>query len=249
VRTCVSKSEIVEAACVPVWFARAYGSETIFAAVIVPSAISVATIVPSTKSADVIVPPRSNLVLAIAADALMSALTIVPLAIIVEVTVPVSAAVIAVPEIFVAAIAAEAFISALTIVPSRIIVLVTVPVSLVLTRVALVGIVVPLIDVAVATPRTGVTRVGLVANTTEPEPVSLVIAEARFADVGVARNVATPVPRPDTPVAIGRPVAFVRVPDAGVPSAGVVRVGLVSVLLVSVCVPVKVTRAAVSVIP
>jgi hypothetical protein len=51
-------------------------------------------------------------------------------------------------------------------------VLVTVPVSLVLTKVALDGIVVPLIDVAVATPRTGVTRVGDVAKTREPEPVS-----------------------------------------------------------------------------
>ncbi len=44
---------------------------------------------------------------------------------------------------------------------------------------------------------------------------------------GVARNVATPVPRPDTPVAIGRPVAFVRVADVGVPRTGVTRVGLV----------------------
>ena len=91
VRTAVLKSEIVDAACVPVWLARAYGSETILAAVIVPSAISAATIVPSTRSAEVIVPPRSNLVLAIAALVLMSALTIVSLAIIVLVTVPVSA--------------------------------------------------------------------------------------------------------------------------------------------------------------
>jgi hypothetical protein len=119
-------------------------------------------------------------------------------------------------------------------VPSRIIVLVTVPVSLVLTRVALDGIDVPLIDVAVATPSTGVTSVGLVANTAEPVPVSSVSAERKFALDGVPRNVAMPVPRPDTPVEIGRPVALVSVPDAGVPSAGVVRVGLVSVLLVSV---------------
>ena len=118
--------------------------------------------------------------------------------------------------------------------------LVTVPVSLVLTRVALDGIVVPLILVAVATPRTGVTRVGLVANTKSPVPVSPVTAAARFALVGVPRNVATPVPSevipvpplatgsvPVTPVVSGNPVALVSTPDAGVPKAGVVRVGAV----------------------
>jgi hypothetical protein len=121
---------------------------------------------------------------------------------------------------------------------SAIIVLVTVPVSLVLTRVALEGIVVPLIDVAVATPNTGVTRVGLVASTTEPVPVSSVRAAARFALDGVPRNVATPVPSavipvpplatgrvPVTPVVKGKPVAFVSTPDAGVPSTGVTKVG------------------------
>jgi hypothetical protein len=35
------------------------------------------------------------------------------------------------------------------------------------------------------------------------------------------RSVATPVPRPETPVEIGNPVAFVSVTDAGVPRAGV----------------------------
>jgi hypothetical protein len=118
-------------------------------------------------------------------------------------------------------------------VPSRIIVLVTVPVSLVFTKVALDGIVVPLMLVAVATPSTGVTRVGLVASTKEPVPVSSVTAAARFALEGVARNVATPVPRP-AKLAVGNPVVLVRVPDAGVPKAGVVRVGLVKVLLVNV---------------
>ena len=83
-------------------------------------------------------------------------------------------------------------------------------------------------------PRAGVTRVGLVANTADPEPVSSVRVEARFALDGVARNVATPVPNPDTPVDIGKPVAFVRTPDAGVPSAGVVNVGDVNVLFVRV---------------
>ena len=64
-----------------------------------------------------------------------------------------------------------------------------------------------------------VPKVGAVENTSDPDPVSSVTADARFADDGVAKNVATPVPRPLTPVLIGSPVAFVRVPDDGVPSA------------------------------
>jgi hypothetical protein len=82
-------------------------------------------------------------------------------------------------------------------------------------------------DVPVATPNTGVTNVGLVAKTAEPVPVSSVKAERRLSELGVARKVATPVPRPDTPVAIGRPVAFVKVALVGVPRIGVTRVGLV----------------------
>ena len=54
--------------------------------------------------------------------------------------------------------------------------------------------------VADATPRVGVVRVGEVANTSEPEPVSSVIAEARFADDGVPSQVATPVPNEVIPV-------------------------------------------------
>ena len=190
-----------------------------------------------------------------AAAVLMSPSTIVSLAISEDVIVPVRAN-------LVLAMAADALISASTIVPSRIIVLVTVPVSLSLIKVALVGIVVPLIEVAVATPSTGVTRVGLVANTAEPVPVSSVRAVRRFALDGVPRNVATPVPSevipvpplatgrvPVTPVVRGSPVVLVSTPDAGVPSAGVVRVGEVRVLLVRVCAPVRVTKAAVSVIP
>jgi len=72
---------------------------------------------------------------------------------------------------------------------------------------------------------TTASRVGAVPNTTAPEPVSPVTAEAKFALDGVARNVATPVPRPDTPVAMGSPVAFVSVALDGVPSAGVTSVG------------------------
>ena len=84
-------------------------------------------------------------------------------------------------------------------------------------------------------PKTGVTSVGDVAKTRAPDPVSFVTAAAKLALVGVARNVATPVPRPETPVEIGRPVQLVSVPLAGVPRAGVVSVGLVSVLFVRVC--------------
>src|SRR5438067_1249679 len=70
-----------------------------------------------------------------------------------------------------------------------------------------------------------VVKVGAVANTAKPVPVSSVIAAARLADDGVARNVATPVPNPLTPVLIGRPVALVRTAAEGVPSAGVVKLG------------------------
>jgi hypothetical protein len=75
-------------------------------------------------------------------------------------------------------------------------------------------------------PRAGVTKVGLLANTKAPDPVSSVTAEAKLADDGVPKKVATPVPKPLTPVEIGNPVAFVKVPDAGVPNAGVTKVGL-----------------------
>jgi len=77
-------------------------------------------------------------------------------------------------------------------------------------------------------PRTGVTRVGEVANTADPEPVSSVKAVAKFDEEGVAKKVATLAARPDTPVEIGNPVQLVSVPDDGVPRAGVTRVGLVA---------------------
>ena len=85
-----------------------------------------------------------------------------------------------------------------------------------------------LILVAVATPSTGVTRVGDVANTLTPVPVLSVSADARLADDGVPKKVATPVAKPDTPVEIGRPVQLVRVPEDGVPNAGVTSVGEVA---------------------
>jgi hypothetical protein len=46
--------------------------------------------------------------------------------------------------------------------------------------------------VAVATPSVGVTSVGLVANTKEPDPVSSVTAAARLADDGVPKKVRIP---------------------------------------------------------
>ena len=70
-----------------------------------------------------------------------------------------------------------------------------------------------------------VVNVGAVAKTKRPVPVSSVTAEMRLELEGVAKKVATPVPRPLTPVLIGKPVALVRVPDAGVPNAGVTNVG------------------------
>ena len=71
----------------------------------------------------------------------------------------------------------------------------------------------------------GVNKTGLDENTKDPEPVSSVIADARLALDGVAKNVATPVPSPLTPVLIGKPVTLVITPEAGVPSAGVTNVG------------------------
>ncbi len=56
-------------------------------------------------------------------------------------------------------------------------------------------------------PRAGVTRVGLVANTNEPDPVSSVTALARLAEEGVPHHVAIPEPTlviPVPPLATGR---------------------------------------------
>ena len=83
-------------------------------------------------------------------------------------------------------------------------------------------------EVPVAAPMTGVIKVGVLAKTKAPPvPVSSVIALIKFALVGVAKNDAIPVPKPLTPVAIGKPVAFVNVAEVGVPRIGVTKVGLV----------------------
>jgi predicted amidohydrolase len=94
-------------------------------------------------------------------------------------------------------------------------------------------------------PKFGVTKVGLVAKTKAPVPVSSVTALIKFALDGVAKAVATPVPNPLIPVAIGKPVALVNVPDVGVPNTGAVIIGLVKVLLVKVSVPSNVAKVPV----
>ena len=70
--------------------------------------------------------------------------------------------------------------------------------------------------------------VGAVPNTSAPVPVSSVTAAATLALDGVASAVATPVPSPLMPLAIGRPVALVSVAAEGVPRSGVVSVGEVA---------------------
>ena len=65
--------------------------------------------------------------------------------------------------------------------------------SVVTTNVFDVGIVVLLILVAVAAPKTGVTKVGDVAKTATPVPVSFVKAVAKSADVNEPKDVAFPV--------------------------------------------------------
>jgi hypothetical protein len=102
--------------------------------------------------------------------------------------------------------------------------------------------------VAVATPNTGVTNVGVLANTNAPVPVSSVTAERKLALEGVLKNVATPVPSdvspvpplatgkiPVTPAAKGKPVQFVNVPVWGVPRIGVVNVALVNKTVLVIC--------------
>ena len=81
--------------------------------------------------------------------------------------------------------------------------------------------------VPVAAPIIGVTNVGVLANTADPVPVSSVNAARKFALDGVVKKVATPVPKPDTPVEIGKSVQLFNAPEVGVPRIGVTNVGLV----------------------
>ena len=68
-------------------------------------------------------------------------------------------------------------------------------------------------EVKVGEVKVGVANVGLVPNTNAPVPVSPVTAEAKFALDGVAKNVATPAPKPLIPDATGKPVQLVNTPD------------------------------------
>jgi hypothetical protein len=81
----------------------------------------------------------------------------------------------------------------------------------------------------------GVVIAGEVAKTFAPVPVSSVNAAAKFALDGVAKKVATLVPRPLTPVEIGKPVQLVSVPLEGVPRTGVTSVGDVSESVSPLC--------------
>jgi hypothetical protein len=81
----------------------------------------------------------------------------------------------------------------------------------------------------------GVASVGLVPNTNAPVPVSPVTAETKFALDGVAKNVATPLPKPLMPDATGNPVQLVNTPDCGVPNIGVVSVELVNSSVLVIC--------------
>ena len=91
----------------------------------------------------------------------------------------------------------------------------------------------------VGVPRIGVTKVGEVANTAEPVPVSSVKAASKFAELNEPRDVAfqTEVIAPVRlalvvtlpavrPAAV--PVIFVPTNALGVPNAGVTSVGLVA---------------------
>lgn len=99
---------------------------------------------------------------------------------------------------------------------------------------ALLFVVVPIIPEVVLNVRldaVGLPNVGVPVKTGDPEktndpvPVSSVTAVIKFALLGVERKVATPIPRPETPVLIGNPVQLVKMPAVGVPNAGVVNEG------------------------
>ena len=107
-------------------------------------------------------------------------------------------------------------------------------------------------DVIDGLVRDGLVRVLLVSVSVElivgtSTPSTVILPAAPLAKVVSEACPSSMVPTPIGEVveavipATGRPVQFVRVPDAGVPNAGAVRVGLVSVLFVKVCVSLVVT--------
>lgn len=88
---------------------------------------------------------------------------------------------------------------------------------------------------AVGVPKLGVTKVGDVANTSEPVPVSSVTAVRKLADEGVPKKVAMPVPKPATPVLMGKPVALIKSAWPTVPNVGLVITGLVNSPVIATC--------------
>jgi hypothetical protein len=99
--------------------------------------------------------------------------------------------------------------------------------------------------------------VGAVPNTKAPVPVSSVTAANRFAEDGVPKNVATPVPKevmPVPPEAAGRGLVKVTFCDASIeiasaPLVWILRVPVVSVVMfrdVAVVVPALITLAILS---
>jgi hypothetical protein len=77
----------------------------------------------------------------------------------------------------------------------------------------------------VGVPNRGVTKVGDVAKTAAPVPVSSVKVAAKLALDGVAKKVAMPDAKPAMPVLTGSPVQLVNTPLVGVPKSGVTSVG------------------------
>lgn len=77
----------------------------------------------------------------------------------------------------------------------------------------------------VGVPSNGVTNDGEVENTNNPVPVSSVTADNKLELDGVDKNVEILTASPETPVDIGSPVQFVKVPEVGVPKKGVTNVG------------------------
>ena len=101
--------------------------------------------------------------------------------------------------------------------------------ALVVTLEAVKAVAVPVMFVptnADGVPSAGVTKVGDVANTAEPVPVSSVNAVAKFAEVNEPRDAAFPTVTLLAVKAVAVPVMFVPTNADGVPSAGVTNVGL-----------------------
>ena len=87
----------------------------------------------------------------------------------------------------------------------------------------------------VGVPKSGATKTGALANTKAPVPVSSVTAVRKLVDEGVAKNVAMPAPKPETPEAIGKPVALIRSAWPTTPKVGLDITGLVNKPVIATC--------------